>query len=237
VLVFYARRGGNMAAFLAPLFCGIVLLSLGPQLWLGGIRTNIPLPWALFTHLPLIASALPGRLMVFASLVAAVSLALFMAGLPTGAGRKAAPRLAAIVCLSLLPAPHEGTAVPYSRFFRPGNVQHVLGPGAKLMILPFGAVGPSSFWQVESGFGFAQTGGYLGYPPGAIQHDMPIMRMFFGLQSPDLAGSLAAFCHETSTQYIVAGPGTNPAMLAVISTLGWPARQIDDVTLFTVPAP
>jgi hypothetical protein len=231
VLWLYFRRGVDAARFLAPLFGAIVLLSCGPQLWLGGIRTNIPLPWALFTHLPLIASALPGRLMVFAALAAAVTAALFLAQAPR------AGRLAVLICLPLLPMPHAGMPVPYSSFFAPGNVARVLGPGAKLLILPFGAAGPSSFWQAESGFSFAQTGGYLGYPPGAVQRDMPLMRLFFGLGSPDLAADLAAYCHRTGTQYIAAGPGADPAILAAIATLGWPRRVSGDVTLFTVPGP
>jgi hypothetical protein len=40
----------------------MLVLALGPRLFVGGTDTGIPLPWLPFTHLPLIEHALPGRL-------------------------------------------------------------------------------------------------------------------------------------------------------------------------------
>jgi hypothetical protein len=58
------------------LVTGIIMLcSLGPDLWIGGHNTKIPLPWALAVKLPLIHSALPTRLTMFVSLCAAITLA------------------------------------------------------------------------------------------------------------------------------------------------------------------
>lgn len=235
LILFIRRQPAPQARFFAWLLVSIVLLALGPQLWLAGVATGVPLPWALVRHLPLLGAALPGRLMLYAALAGAVMAALYIAQAPPGAARHRALRLAAVACLALLPVPHSVSPVPVSGFFSPGRVQAVLGPQPRLLILPFGITGPSSFWQAQSGFAFAQTGGYLGYPPGALQSNMPLMRLYFGLPSPDLAPALARYCVATGTQYVVAGPGTPDFALATLTRLGWAARHVDDVTIYTVP--
>jgi hypothetical protein len=189
----------------------------------------------LLGHLPLLGAALPARLMLYPALASAVMAALFIAQAPAGKARRSALRLTALACLALTPVPHAVSPVPYSTFFAPGRVAAVLGPQPRLLILPFGITGPSSFWQVQSNFAFTQTGGYLGYPPAALQGNMPLMRLYFGLPSPDLAPALARYCTATGTQYVVAGPGAPGFALAALSTLGWAARRVDDVTVFTVP--
>lgn len=236
IILFIRRQERPQGRFFAWLLLCIVLLSLGPQLWLDGVRTNLPLPWALIRHLPLFGAALPARLMLYAALASAVMAALFITQAPPGAARRQALWLAGLACLALLPVPHGVSPAPYSAFFAPGRVEAALGPRPRLLILPFGITGPSSFWQVQSGFAFTQTGGYLGYPPAALQGNMPIMRLYFGLPSPDLAPALARYCTATATQYVVAGPGTPGFAVAALSTLGWAARRVDNVTVFTVPA-
>ncbi len=106
----------------------------------------------------------------------------------------------------------------------------------RFVILPFAINGPSSFWQQENRFGFAQTGGYLGFPPAAMQHYAAVGQLFGNFMGLDFLADFVAFCTGTKTQYVVAGPGTKPGMLAVLNTLDWPAQKIDDVTVFTVPA-
>jgi hypothetical protein len=226
-----AQTDPALARFLGWLLAIILLASFGPQLWLGGMRTNIALPWALVVHLPLLKSALPGRLMVYAALLAAVIVALFVA-----AGQQVWRLwLGILACLSLLPVPNPSMAVPYSAFFAPGRVQQVLGTHAKLLIVPFGIEGPSSFWQAENRFGFAQTGGYLGFPPGAAQRNAAMMRLYFGVDMSAFPADFTAYCHATGTQYVIAGPGTVPAEWAALRALDWRAERIDDVTMYVVP--
>ncbi len=66
----------------------IVVASLGPVLYVEG-RARTVLPWAAFFHLPLARNAYPLRLMVFAYLVLAVAVALWLAR-PGEAGALAA---------------------------------------------------------------------------------------------------------------------------------------------------
>jgi len=226
------RRSGW---FLGTVLIGIVLCSMGPFLWVAGHRTGVALPWALFRHLPFLGQALPARFMLFAWL----AIALIMARWTAAARAPDQPRrliIGLLACLCLIPAPVPVRPLPFDAFFAPGRLQAFLGANARVLILPFGITGPSSFWQVENQFGFAQTGGFLGYPPGAVQSDNPIMRFYFGLDSPVFAADFARYCKHTSTQFVVAGPGTPAPFLADIETLGWPSRAIDDVMVFDVPA-
>ncbi len=231
ILWMYLRRRGR---FLRIMLLGIVLASCGPQLWFAGRQTHIPLPWALFRHLPFLGAALPSRFMLYASLLAAIIAALWVAEAPEGPKRRLRLIAGAFAALWLVPMPHPVETVPYSAFFKPNRLQAMLGAHARILILPFGVMGASSLWQAENQFGFAQTGGYLGYPPGAAQAD-PIMRFYFGLDSPDFASDLTAFCRKTGTEYVVAGRGITPHVMAEMQALAWPARQVDDVTVFTVP--
>ena len=226
----------NHSRFFGILLASILLASCGPQLWLGGVATHIPLPWALFRHLPLIGMALPARFMLYANLAASIITSLWIAAAPP---RQSRLRLltGVFACVVLIPATHPGQPVPTSTFFAPGREQAVLGPNKRLLILPFGIMGPSSFWQAQSQFSFAQTGGYLGFPPAAIQPDKPIMWFYFGLDHSGFTPDFIHFCESTHTDFIVAGPCTSPHAMALMQALDWRAQKIDDVTVFTVPAP
>jgi hypothetical protein len=227
VLLWLALR---RRVYLRWLVLGLIVLSLGPQLWLGGRDTGLPLPWAIIHALPLLNNALPARLMLYASLAIAITTALWVAEAP----RQRLP-LGLLAAVMLWPAPRPVQPIPYSAFFTPGRVEQVLGQGARAAVLPFGFFSPAMYWQAESGFAFALTGGYLGFPPARVQQNAALMRYFFGQKVPGIIPVFAAYCHETGTQYVLAGPGTSPEMVAGLRALGWPARQVDDVIVFTVP--
>jgi hypothetical protein len=214
--------------FLVIAFLVLLLASLGPDLWVAGHATGFLLPWAAIMRLPLLGGALPVRFALYAALAAAIIAALWVAE----SGRMGLVALG-LAWVFLLPVPRTAQALPVAKFFADGGVR-VLGPGARIMILPFSIQGPSSFWQVESGFEFAQTGGYLGFPPAAAQRFLAVQELFSGdaaaVKPADLEGFLAA----TRTQYIVAGPGTTSAMYALLARMHWKMRQADDVAIYTV---
>ena len=60
----------------------VALLSLGPRLNVGGVRTNIPLPEALFTKLPILKYMLPLRFSTYLFLIAAIILGLWFSFKP-----------------------------------------------------------------------------------------------------------------------------------------------------------
>jgi hypothetical protein len=210
----------------------IMLASLGPVLQIGGHVTRIPLPWALVAHLPLLGAALPSRCTVYGFLAVSIIVSLWLSARPE---RWRFIAVAAICC-SLLPVPHPPLPSPWSAFFAPGRVQQVLrAQHPRLLVLPFGIAGPSSYWQAESRFAYAQVGGYLGYPPGWAQHDPAVMELFSNTLLPDFRASFVKLCALRGVQFVVAGPGTAPAQGKILASLGWQAQKIDDVTIYTVP--
>ncbi len=239
VVVLYARRHGAAGdgRFLIVMFLSLLVLSFGPLLWIGGGYTRLVMPWMVFVHVPVLSFMLPTRFALFVSLVSAVIVALWVADpdATTPRGRRLA--LGLLACLVLLPRPMPWQKIPYSTFFAPGEVRAQLGPNARIMILPFAIQGPSGYWQTESRFDFIQTGGYVGFPPLAMQKYPAVQELFGGNVDDVVLNDLKAFVQGTNTQYIVAGPGTAPALLAKIDQLNWRRRDVDDVVIYTVPEP
>jgi len=210
----------------------IAVASLGPVLHIAGRNSGIPLPWTLVLHLPLLGSALPARCMVFAALLAAILAAAWVA---TSTGRWRI-WLALLACAAIFPTPHPAPAAPSLAFFAPGRLQAVLGPNPRILILPFAIHGASSFWQAENGFGFTQSGGYLGFPPAPMQHFAAVSELFDGNMRPHFLMAFKGFCTATGVQFVVLAPGVPPALAGAITGLGWPSRRVDDVTVLTVPS-
>lgn len=235
IYLFARGQGGqSRGRYLVACFLALLVCELGPQLWVAGHITPIVLPWMLMVKLPLLGAALSARFTMFTALAGAVIAAYWLAQPGARCWRLA---LGVLACLALLPVPHPWRPAPYSSFFQPGRVQAVLGENPRLLVLPFALHGPSSFWQMENGFGYTQVGGYLGFPPRPAQAFKAVGELFGGTVGPGFADDFATYARTAGTQYVVAGPGTQADLLAAIATLGWPQKQVDDVTIFTVPKP
>ncbi len=231
VLALLCDAGARRRLWLPLAMFGIVMLaSLGVELNIAGRATGIPLPWALVAHLPLLGEALPARCMLYAGLLGAILLSLFVT-----TRRRAL--LGCLIALSLLPVPRSPQPSPALVFFQPGQVRMALGGNPRLLILPFAIAGKSSYWQAESGFAFTQVGGYLGYPPDWAQSDPAVMQLFSNTFLPGFIQDFAKLCHLRGVQYVVAAPGTPEGELAALAALDWRGQKIDDVTVFTVPTP
>lgn len=237
ILLLFARASwrqpcGRYACVMLGL---LVLCSFGPFLWVAGHFTGIALPWLAVMRLPLLDSALPARFALFTALAASLIAASWLAVPGRRMGRLV---LGLLACIALLPQPHPWRVFEQPAFFAPGRVAQVLGPNPRLLLLPFAINGPSSMWQMQSGFAFTMVGGYLGFPPKPAQAYKAVMELFGDKMGLSLkAADFAAYARAAGAQYVVAGPGADPRELATIATLGWPARQVDDVTILTVPAP
>ncbi len=239
IIVYLFARGDAVrpvCRLLVVLFCLFLIASLGPHLTIAGLYTSFVLPWNIFVFLPLIGSALPARFAMFVSLTLSLIVVLWLSDAVTKRDHRLRLALVAAALLALMPPLHPWETAPHARFFQPGVVQAALGAKARLLVLPFAINGPSSFWQEEAGFSFDQTGGYLGFPPAAMQRFPAVQELFNNVQGPDFLTDLREFCQQTATQYVVAGPGTSDSMMAALDRLDWPQRRIDDVTVYSVPA-
>ena len=162
ILILYAKefRRTPGARYLLVVFVTFAVLSLGSRLRVLGQITPVFEPWILFMHLPLIGKALPARLVLYVSLVAALIAATWFARstLATWKRRVAA----ALAILFLLPnidtLPRHGT-LPNPSFFSSGQYRNYLEPGERIIVLPYG---PSMWFQAQTHFYFRMVGGYLG---------------------------------------------------------------------------
>ncbi|WP_298281114.1 hypothetical protein [Acidocella sp.] len=229
VLWGYLRRRG----YLAWLLGGVLVASLGPHLWLGGVETGLPMPWAMFHALPLLDNALPARFMLFAALVIAPVGALWLA--ESGGWRRLLG--AGLVVLTLWPAPRPAVPRPDAPLFAPGRLVSLIGADQSVLVLPVGFHSSATYWQAQSGFGFRLTSAYLGFPPVELQRDRPMIDAYLGLAVPDLARQIEAYAKSTGTDYIIATPQTPPSLLAGLGAAGWGARTVDGMVLFKVSQP
>jgi hypothetical protein len=236
IFYLYARENRALptARVLIVMLAVLLVFSLGPHLWLGQGYTMIRLPWVVLMRLPLLNSALPVRFAMFVSFIAGIITVLWICARPPGAQpRRLAAAFAA--CAVIFPAPHTRMQPPNAAFFAPGREESVLGPARQILILPFSLTGDSTYWQFENGFGFSQTGGYLGFPPRAMQHFQAVWELTAQKPGGVKVQDVADFVQETKADYIVAGPGTPGWLIATLATLHWPERRVDDVTIFDVP--
>ena len=162
-----------------------VVLSMGPTLHILGHSTHIPLPWAIFEHLPVFSNIIPARVMLYAFLVAAMLLALFVDHMLRSGGRVlavGAAGLAATAVLLLptvhfLAAPHDDPA-----FFAATGDQQRIPEGASVLVAPFvnhPAIASAEVWQVVGGMRFRVPSGYFLQPDPAKSDDHltgPILR-------------------------------------------------------------
>ena len=162
ILVLYANefRRTPGARYLLVVFVTFVVLSLGSRLRILGQITPVFEPWILFMHLPLIGKALPARLALYVSLVAAVIAATWFARSTLAPWKRWLA--AALAILVLLPnidtLPRHGT-LPDPSFFSSGQYRNYLKPGERIIVLPYG---PSMWFQAQTHFYFRMVGGYLG---------------------------------------------------------------------------
>jgi hypothetical protein len=95
---------------------GFFVLSLGSELVIGGNATGVPLPYAIFEHLPVLSMLRKSdRAFLMVEVVAALCVASAWSVLAARLGRFARPALGALAVLILV----ELTAVPFGRFELP----------------------------------------------------------------------------------------------------------------------
>ena len=159
--VFYWSR--RLTRFLAVMLLVVVVGALGPALYLDRRRMVTTLPWASLFQLPIVRGAFAARLMVFAFLILAVMVALWL-GSPTRRWRTqlarwalAALAIAAVVAdVPTLSINSSGTPA----FIASGQYRTYLAPGSTVVVASAsGNLGLR--WQSEVDFYFRVAGGFI----------------------------------------------------------------------------
>ena len=160
------------------------LLALGPRLVINGRVTEVPLPFALLTRIPVLQDVTPARLTLYVDWAAAVLVAFGIAGLIESTRlvrRSADPRACTMTRRKAATVASLGAAgiaaalapvLPVSRYpiaalgpaeqFAGGSVSHHIPAGAVVLTVPYPAY-PSDqamIWQAEDSMRFSLLGGY-----------------------------------------------------------------------------
>jgi hypothetical protein len=179
----------RLVRFLCCMTVIIVVASLGPTVYLEGRRTQA-VPWAGLFDLPLVRNAYPLRWMVFAYLVLAVAVALWLAG-PARGVRWARWPLAVLVILSIAldAAPIKvKTHSEVPTFISAGQYRRQLSPG-EIVVVVSNVGDAGMLWQAESDFYMRIAGGYINQ---GINHRTDLPAPVKALENPT-AANVASF--------------------------------------------
>jgi hypothetical protein len=225
---FESRR--RKAWLVLPLgFLAVIVASLGARLTVLGGISEVRLPWTPMIHLPILEYVLPARLIAFAWLFAAATVALWLSGRDRHRLRLG---LGALVVISLFP--QTGGALwslepPVPRFFREGGAEKVVGDDATLLVLPYPPAGDAKamLWQAEEDLDFGMAGGYVSssVPPDYACWPLP-GHMRSGVYGADVRPELPGFLASKQVDAVVATPeeAARAAPLRLSRLLGPPIR-------------
>ena len=165
VICLYARRARRtgVARFLLALLVVLVILTAGTALHVDGHRI-VAFPWALPAGWTGFDNVLPERFAMYASLVSAVIVALWVSS--TRGRLFRAPILIPVLAVgALVPAVWQVAFHQHPErwaFFTDGKYKQYIPRNETLAIFPFGRWGDSMLWQAESGFWFKMAEGNMG---------------------------------------------------------------------------
>jgi hypothetical protein len=254
--IHFCRHMGkpNIRALLI-LIVATALLSLGPELFVNGRLTGLKLPWIIFTHIPILCSLIPVRFLLYLSLAAAITVALWLTEPMSLTARLPRFALAGLGCIFLRPADvqilksqwqthpmfQDQTALYWSRwpdhpFFTAAHIQTVLGNMPNVLLLPDPDAGPGTAWQLDAGLSFTQSNGYIGFRPKSEQKWSNLDGFLLGGEPiSDFGRIFASFCSAHQINYILIGPGAPTATVSAIDALGWKHYIDTGIEVVTIP--
>jgi hypothetical protein len=232
-LYFWRRRGQSDARLLLVLLALVVLASLGPVLHIAGSPV-IPLPEKLLGALPLIRNALPIRFANYGFLIFAIIVGFYVSG--PRAPLKGA--LAVAMLIALLPTPlllGRQNRYDSPAFFAKGLYRDYLRPGENVLVIPYGATGPSMAWQAGTWMYFRMPGGYLGFTPEEYRRWPIVNTLLTSLPVPEPRAQLKAFIYAHNVNAIVVESGATGVAPDAARSLGLVPVKVGGVELYRQP--
>lgn len=212
----------------------ILVCSLGGALMVWAHPTDIVLPWVLFRR-SLLANAAPARFCMFAFLVLALMVALW---LPAARMTRGTRIVVSLVVLAAL-APNLSAAYWISpantpRFFSSNLFRQYIARGETVFIFPAWPESDSMLWQAQTGMYFN-----LGDGPGAWPEPIakwPVVESFTRqIYLPNAARQFRGYLVSHGVTTVLVDRASLPRWRGLLSALGRSVR-IDDVYLYKVIA-
>lgn len=238
-----ARRRELVPKVLALSLVLVVVASLGPTLQIAGVH-GPPLPWRIPAELPLLKGALPARFSVYAFLVVACIVALWLSEGKTRSLRRWAVALLALVFLFpnvfspfWKEEPFWVADVSTAPFFTEGMYEHELERGDVVLMFPYGYSGASMLSQAQSDMYFRMAGGYVSTEIPAEFLRWPVLStLYSGEPIDNYEPQLRAFlCAHAVEAVIVSPSGLEPWEGLVSKALPeLRAKKLGGVSLYRV---
>jgi len=224
------NRGTFICKLLTISLAAVLLAALGPRLHVAG-RASVILPWAAAARLPFIKHELPGRFMLFAFLIIAVMVSIWLSRL-----RPAGPARVAVLLLSVLflwPAV-DNTRVDLPAFFSTGVYRRVLGRNENVLAVPFGWNGDSMLWQAHSLMYFRMAGGYLGATPSEFERWPIVDALYWSILIPDTEAQLRDFVDHYRIERLIIEESDKEPWRKVFSQFDSTPERIGGVIIYKV---
>ena len=235
-----ARWRSVAGRVLLAVFAAGCLLALGPRLQVQGL-SSFRLPWTLAVHLPILAIALPSRLMLYVALAAAVMAALWLtAPAATRVLTGGKWMLAALAIAALVPNLSSftwGNDLWVPQFFASGAHAQYLHPGENVLVIPYGKwAGNPMLWQAWTGMRFRLASGYTGcqLPPEFMRWPI-VYTLLYAKPIPSQDSQLRAFLGAHDVGAIIVTARRPEFWVNLFSTLGVQPINVGGVILFEVP--
>ena len=231
VLLAVTAWSSKLVRFLSCMLVLIVLVSIGPEVYLEGHRTG-SVPWAALFRLPLVRNSFPLRLMLFAYLVLAVATALWLAG-PARRVSWARWALAVLVLASIaldtvpIKVSHH-TTVP--TFITSGQYRRQLSPGEVVVVVS--DVGNAGMlWQAQTDFYMRVAGGYF---TEGISHrtDLPLPVQHLSAATPARLAQFERFVKTDHVGAILLQVGQEPPWVGIFRKVGLVGHTTGGVVVF-----
>jgi hypothetical protein len=142
----------------------LLVLSFGPELYIGGASTHVPMPWLPIGNLPVIEHVLAGRLTLFMWLCVAALVAMSIDHAATLDRRTAGASLAAVAVglVFVLPAPARSSTTEVPPFFTSWTKQGI-ADDAVILFAPWFTNGAGADPMLWASFAEARPRIYEGY--------------------------------------------------------------------------
>jgi hypothetical protein len=228
-LAVFAWRS-RVTRFLTVMLAVTILASLGPAVYVKS-KELVGLPWGRVWMLPILRSAFPSRVMVFAFLILAVMTALWMAG-PRRWHWARWPLAALAVAAVVLDIPNFGIAhrsdVP--RFISASWYRNQLWPRETVLVIS--QVGNAGMlWQAESNFYLRLAGGYI----NAVitpRTDLPLAVQNLDFATPLYVEQFRAFIRRADIGAILVQADAAPRWIGIFPRLGLKGQLVGGVLIY-----